>query len=67
MKIEMSSFPHVIAAMSDTDLECFIGCARREEEVLMCQLRALQNNITAFNIERNKRRIKRGESLQRNG
>lgn len=67
MNIEMCSFPEVIAAMSDSDLQCFIGCARREEEALMSQLYALRKNQAAFNAERDKRRNKRRESLRCKG
>lgn len=66
MNIEICAFPDVIAAMSDTDLQCFIGCARREEEELMSRLYALRKNQAAFNAERDKRRAERRESLQRN-
>lgn len=63
MKIEICHFPDVIAAMSDADLRCFMGCARREEEALLEQLSALRKNQAAFTAERDKRRQKRRESL----
>lgn len=63
MNIEIHHFPDVIAAMSDSDLQCFMGCARREEEALLEKLYALRKNQAAFNAERDKRRQKRRESL----
>ncbi|EIP9221008.1 hypothetical protein LT875_002454 [Salmonella enterica] len=64
MNIEISHFPDLIAAMTDSDLECFMGCARREEERLMSALHALHRNQAAFRAERDKRRANRRESLQ---